>query len=257
MLSLGQRWNDLPHTSRRSWPAVVALVAVGFAGCGEDTVEPPAPGTLRVTTETTGFLQADQYELFVDGVSSGSIGANDETSIPDLDPQEYELSLGQIPENCSSGGVTVSVESEQTAEVSLAVTCTYTEPLTYTIQFNRERPDLDSEQVEVCPFGICESNETWDLYVYNSLSTDPSSVIRQNQSTSTEIAHLPGVTLEGLTEADLAGATFTTDWIADPFDAGRVILIRTALGNVYALGNPSENRTNGVSTFDAALIDTP
>lgn len=256
MLILEKRWNDPSYTSRRSWHAMVTLIAIGLVGC-DGTVEPPAPGAVLVKTETTGFLKAEEYELFIDGVSSGSIGANDELTVSDLDPQDYELSLGQLPDHCSGGAITVAVESEQTAEVSLNVTCTYSEPATYTIQFNRERPDLDSGQVEVCPFGICDSNELWDLYVYNSLSTDPSSVIRQNQSAAAEIAHLPGVTLEGLTETDLAGATFTTEWVDDPFDADRVILIRTAGDNVYALGNPSEDRTNGELTFDAALIDTP
>jgi hypothetical protein len=259
MLSLEGHWNDLPHASRRGWHAVVALltIAITLGGCSDNTAAPPSPGSIVVTTETTGFLKAQGYNLMVDGVSNGAIGANDSVTITDLDPGEYELDLGDVPDNCSADGNTVSVESKQTAQASIVVTCTYATPVTYTIQFNRERPDLDIGEVTVCPFGICSTQEGWDLYVYNNFSTDPHSVIRQNQTTAVEIAHLPGVTLGSLTEADLQGANFTTDLISDPFDTARVILIRTDLGNVYALGNPSEDLTNGTLTFDAALIAKP
>jgi hypothetical protein len=262
MLSLEGHWDDLPHASRRGWHAVVALMAIAITlvACGKDAAAPAAPaapGSILVTTETTGFLKADGYNLMVDGVSNGAIGANDSVTVTELDPGEHQLNLGDVPDNCSAAGDTVSVESAQTAAVSIVVTCTYAEPVTYTIQFNRERPDLDTGEITVCPFGICSTQDAWDLYVYNNFSTDPHSVIRQNQTTAVEIAHLPGVTLDSLTEADLAGATFTTDLVSDPFDTARVILIRTDLGNVYALGNPSEDLTNGTLTFDAALIAKP
>ena len=257
MLSLEGCWNDLPHVSRRGWPAVVALMAIGLVACNSGGVTAPTPGSMVVKTETTGFLKAEGYDLMVDGVSNGAIGANDEVTISELDAGDYQVDLGGVPENCSVEGATVSVESEQTAEASLVVTCTYDEPVQHTIQFSRQRPDLDTGEITVCPFGICSTQEDWDLYVYNSISTDPHSVIRQNEATAVEIAHLPGVTLESLTEADLEGAAFTTSLISDPFDAGRVILIRTDLGNVYALGNPLEDLTNGVLMFAAALIATP
>lgn len=257
MLSLEGCWNHWPQVSRRGWHAMVALTAVSLAACGADTVAPPTPGSIVVSTETTGFLKAEGYDLMVDGVSNGAIGANDELTISDLEPGDYQVDLGNVPDNCSTEGVTVSVESDQAAAASLAVTCTYGDPVSYTIQFNRERPNLDTGEVTVCPFGICSTQEEWDLYVYNSLSTNPHSVIRQNEATAVEIAHLPGVTLESLTEADLEGATFTTSLVSDPFDAGRVILIRTDLGNVYALGNPLEDLTSGTLNFDAALIAGP
>lgn len=259
MLSLEGHWNDLPHASRRGWHVVVALmgIAIGVAACSDSTAGPAAPGSIVVTTETTGFLKAEGYDLMVDGVSNGTIGANDSVTVTELEPGEHQLDLGSVPDNCSANGDSVSVESKQTAAVSITVTCTFAEPTSYTIQFNRERPDLDSAQVTVCPFGICSTQEAWDLYVYNNFSTDPHSVIRQNQTTAVEIAHLPGVTLGTLTEADLQGASFTTDWVDTPFDTARVILIRTDLGHVYALGNPSEDLTNGTLTFDAALIANP
>lgn len=260
MLSLEGCRNDLPHRSRRGWHVAAALMAVSLVGCDSGNVtvaEPASPGSIVVTTETTGFLQAEGYDLTVDGVSSGAIGANDQMTISEVEPGEYQVGLGNMPENCSADGATVSVESEQTAEVAFTVTCTYADPVTYTIHFNNRRPDLDSGAILECPYGFCESDEAWDLYVYNNFSTDPHSVIRQNQTIGVEIAHLSGVALESLTRADLDGATFTTALVGDPFDADRVILIRTDMGNVYALGNPSEDTMTQELTFDAALIATP
>lgn len=235
-----------------------ALVAV-LAGCGDSTVAPPVeevilPGAITVTTETTGFMKDDGYELLVNGQGAGTIGANDAMTIPELDPATYELALGDVADNCSVEGASVEVGAEQTAEVTLSVACAPGERVEYTIQFGRERPNLDDGSVLVCPFSICSTNEGWDIYVHNNTQTDPHSIIRQNQTAGVEIAHLPGVTLETLTEADVAGATFGTGLVSDPFDAARVILIRTDLGRVYALGNPAENMTTSTLTFDAVLI---
>lgn len=248
----------------RAWGVMTALVAMAAAGCDESTVAPPVeeeippgPGAIAVTTVTSGFMKDDGYELMVDGASAGAIGANDEITLPDLDPATYELALGDVADNCSVQGVSVEVSAEQTAEATLSVECAPGESTQYTIQFGRERPDLDDGSTVVCPFSICSSQEAWDFYVHNSTQTDPHAVIRQNQTQGVEIAHLPGVTLDALTEADVTGAVFTTELVADPFDAGRIILIRSDLGRVYALGNPVENGTMMTLTFDAVLISNP
>jgi hypothetical protein len=231
-------------------------MAIGIMACS-DSSGPPAPGSILVKTETVGFLKAEGYEVVVDGLGTKTIGANDEVTVSGLDPGSYVVDLADVPANCGVDGVTISVESEKTAEVSLTVVCSYDNPVAYTIQFSRERPDLDTGAITVCAFGICPTQEAWDLFVYNNTQTEPRSTIRQNQTIGVQIAHLPGVTLAGMTEADFNSATFTTDLVADPFDAGRVILIRSDLGNVYALGNPVEDLTNSRLTFNAALIAKP
>ena len=253
--------NDLPHVRRRGWHAVVvALVAAGLVGCDEGVTE-PATGSMVIATETTGFLKAEGYDLTVDGVSSGAIGANEQMTIAELEPGDYQVTLANVPENCSAEDVTVTVESGEAAQVSLAVTCSYADPLTYTIRFNNRRPDLDTEEILECSFGLCsaEDEDRWDVYAENNSSTDPHSIIRQNQTIGVEIAHLPGVTLDSLTEADYEGAVFTTDLVDEPFDVNRVILVRTDVGNVFALGNPVEDLESLTQTltFDAALIATP
>ena len=260
MLSLEGCRNDVPHRSRRGWHAVVALTAMTLVGCDAGGVTAPELGSMVVTTETSGFMKAEGYDLAVDGVSNGPIGANGEITISELDPGEYQVTLADVPANCTAEGATVTVEAGQAADVSLPVTCAFAEPATSTIPFDNRRPNLDTGEILECSFGICSDDQdlVWDVYAENNTSTDPQSVIRQNQQTAVEISHLPDVTLATLTEADFDGATFTTELVDTPFDANRVILVRTDLGNVYALGNPSED-TSGFTptlTFDAALIAT-
>jgi hypothetical protein len=235
----------------------MALMLTGGAACDSgpsSTTGPQVPGSISVTTATSGFLQDDGYQVLVNGESKGAIGANDELMLVDVEPATYEVDLGDLASNCTVEGASATVVPEQTASVSLTVVCTHAAAESYTLQFGRQRPDLDTGNVTVCPFSICSTTEAWDFYVYDSFSSTPHSVIRQNQTNTVEIAHLPGVTLANLTEADYDGAVFTTSLVADPFDASRVILLRTDLGAVYALGNPDEDYTAGVLTFDAALL---
>jgi hypothetical protein len=241
---------------RRGWHPVLALVVIGLTGCG-DASGPPTPGSIVVRTQTSGFLKASGYELVVAGTSGGTIGANDEITISGLDPGSHEVNLAGMPDNCSAEGETVSVAARETTIVTLAVECTHATPVQFTIQFTRQRPDLDTGVITTCAFGICSTTEAWDLYVHNNLNTNPHSIIRQNQTNEVEIAHVTGVDLAGLREAHYKEATFMTQWVEEPFGAGRVILIRTDLGQVFALGNPKEDTTNGTLTFDAALIAKP
>jgi hypothetical protein len=256
----GQRiTRDRARNVHRGLRALAVLGVMGAVACGGDESPPPTqpvlPGTISVSTVTSGFMQDDGYELLLDGAAAGAIGANDAMSIPDLDPATYDVGLDDVAANCSAEGASsVSVASEQTATVTLNVTCALGAGTNYTVQFGRERPDLDTGEITVCPFSICSTNEAWDFYVYNSSSSTPHSVIRQNQTANVEIAHVAGVTLDTLTPEDVDGATFTTDLVADPFDADRVILIRTDLGAVYALGNPVEDTTAQTLTFEAVLL---
>lgn len=261
MSNLGVFACDGIREMRRGWHALVVLaVVVGSAACdAASPTRPPAPGSIAVSTETSGFMKDDSYELLVDGQSQGTIGANDQVTVSDLDPADYEVNLGDVAANCSVTAASVPVAANETANVSLSVVCAPSEPVSYTIRFSRERPDLDTGDIIECPFGFCDSNDAWDIYAENDSGSDPHTIIRQNKTISVEIAHLPGVTLDDLTEADYQGATFTTEDVNDPFDAGRVILVRTETGNVYALGNPVEDTESITTTvtFDAALIVEP
>jgi hypothetical protein len=248
---------DATLARRRGVHALVAVLAFGVVACSENAFEPVAPGSILVKTATTGFLKAEGYGVIVDGVSTTTIGANDEVTVEGLDPGSYLVELADVPANCTVEGVLVPVESAATVEAALTIGCAYADPVPYTIRFSRDRPDLETEAITECSFGICPSGEqAWDLWASTSSATEGGSVIRQNETAGAEIAHVPGVALSELTEADYVAATFTTDPVDDPFN-GRVILIRTDQGNVYALGNPSEDVFALTLTFEAALIDQP
>jgi hypothetical protein len=249
---------DDAREPRRAWHAVVALFVMGSVACGESsTTRPPLSGSLVLTTETSGFFKDDSYELLVDGVSQGTIGANDEMTISELDPATYQVDLGDVAANCVVEGASASVAPDETATVALTIACEYSEPTAYTLRYDRDRPNLEDGEITECSFGFCPTQEGWDMYVFYNSQTTPQSVIRQNETAAVEIAHLAGVAFADLTEADYAGASFGTDLVADPFDAGRVILIRTDTGQVYALGNPVEDGQALTLTFDAALIVQP
>jgi hypothetical protein len=255
--AIRQRYALRVRELRRGRYALASLVLVAGAACGESssTVGPALPGAIQLSTETSGFQKDDSYELLVDGVSQGTIGANDQMTISDLDPATYQVALGDVAANCTVESTTVEVASEQTASVSFGVSCTYASTDEYVIRYTRDRPNLDDGTLTDCIFGICPSGENeWDFYAHYNSQTTPRAVIRQNQTTAVEIAHLPGAVFEELTEQQVAAATFTTSLVADPFDGGRVILIRTNEGAIFALGNPVENDMSQTLTLEAALL---
>jgi hypothetical protein len=242
----------------RTW-RWAALTAIGCVACGEGDgviIAPEVPGSIQLTTVTAGFVKDDSYELMLDGVSQGTIGANDAMTLDGLDPATYELALGDVAQNCLvvEALASVVVGSAEAVEVSVDIVCAPETGSEYTLRFNRARPNLDNAEITECPFGLCPTEEGWDLYVYYSSGSDPNSVIRQNQTTAVEIAHVTGVSLDDLTEEHYQAASFTTELVADPFDSGRVILIKTDVGAIYALGNPVENGTAQTLTFDAVLL---
>ena len=246
-------------TLRRARHAPLALVLLGALACAEpaDTFVPPMPGSIAVATETSGFLKDDGYELLLNGEGRGRIGADAAVTLSDLQPGTYEIALGDVNDNCAVDGASVTVVSEETASVSLAVVCSFGDATAYTIRFNRARPNLDNGEITECPFGLCPTEEQWDLYVFYDSQSDPGSVIRQNLTTAVQIAHVTGVALADLTEANFDTASFTTELVGEAFDSGRVILLRTDLGFVYALGNPVENETAQTLSFDVILIAEP
>lgn len=245
------------RTSRLWRHMVTAAALVVAAACGETTAEvlgPPVPGSITVSVVTTGFMKDDGYELLVNGESHGSIAANAEATIGDLEPATYEVALSDVADNCTVEGTSVAVESDATAAAVLGVVCEAPASEPYAVRASRDRPDLDTGVLEECSFGLCPSDDAWDVWIQFDSQGDPQAVVRHNASNGVEIAHLAGVALADLTEADVDGATFSVDPIDEPFGPTTVVLVRTDLGSVYALGNPTENTLLLTATFDAKLI---
>ena len=124
--AVGQSRASSAREIRRGRLALVSLLVLAHAACGgSESTAPPMPGSIQLSTETSGFQQDDSYELLVDGESKGTIGANDQMTISDLDPATYEVALGDVAANCVVDATSVDVASEQTASVSLSVACTF------------------------------------------------------------------------------------------------------------------------------------
>lgn len=237
----------------------MALIAAGTVACGNSDgggTQPELPGSISVSTETSGFNKDDSYELLVDGVTEGTIGPNDVMTVGELDPATYEVALGDVADNCSVDATSATVVASETADATLSIVCVAGDPTPYSLRANRDRLDLETGVITECSFGLCPTEEGWDFYVQFNSSANPQAVINQNQTTGVEIAHLPGVSLGTITEADVAGAVFTTELVADSFGTDRVILLKTDTGSVYALGNPVENTILLTLAFDALLLTT-
>ncbi|NIN70962.1 MAG: hypothetical protein GTO46_03285, partial [Gemmatimonadetes bacterium] len=120
--------------------SICALLLAGLVGgCDEGGVSGPAPtGSIQVATSTTGDdLDPDGYTCSVDsGAHSRAIGTNDTETIGDLATGEHTVGLVEtsIADNCTVSGDnprTVTVQADQTAEVTFDLTCA---PLTGAIE---------------------------------------------------------------------------------------------------------------------------
>jgi YVTN family beta-propeller protein len=93
---------------------------------------PPAPGSLRITTNTTGSdLDIDGYTFAIDGAAAGSIGINTSVTVGGLVPGSHQVVIGGIAANCTlAGGTTrsVTITSGALTDLQLAVTCQGTSP---------------------------------------------------------------------------------------------------------------------------------
>ena len=112
-------------------------------------------------------------------------------------------------------------------------------PRSQWLGYSDDYMNLDVPSVERDVY-MSPTDPGWDFYIAYNGSTSVHSRIFQNGGNGVEIAHLRGRTFSTVTDCDIAGATFTTGLIDEPFDTTRTILIRTDLGSVYKVGNPVE-----------------
>ena len=137
--------------------------------------------------------------------------------------------------------------------VLVAAATAHAETTDVTLQFDKERLDLDTgEIVESLDLPSPGESDAWDLGVARNSNRDAKAVILQNRSNEVEIAHLPGRTFAEVTSDDIEAASFTTEPVDESFGAGLVILVRTDTGLVFKLGNAAET-ADGV-TFDHAQL---
>ncbi|ASP34232.1 VCBS domain-containing protein [Labrenzia sp. VG12] len=113
------------------------------------------------------------------------------------------------------------------------------------IEYEFQGFDLETGEVKTPDFpGMPEIPGSDFTFAYNG-NTPPegvNAVLFQNQTPENpvEIAFLDEIALGSLTQADVDGAVYTTQLVDLPFEADDTILLRTADGNVFAIGNTAE-----------------
>jgi hypothetical protein len=109
---------------RRCLPLVVAVLV----GCGvSEDIDPPATGSIEVTTETTGNAPDAQYSISLDGVLQDWIGPNASRTLTDIDPGAYIVTLGDVAPHCTvdppTAQAAVNVTAGDISGVDFAILC--------------------------------------------------------------------------------------------------------------------------------------
>lgn len=130
----------------------------------------------------------------------------------------------------------------QTLQVPILVDQTTPDTHSVYLFFEDDFLDLETGRIEESTIPHNPDFPEWDVKVAYGAVRSVHSVIIQNQERGTEIAHLEGYSFESVTLSDVSNAVFTNDLMDVPFDNNRVILINTASGMTYKLGNPIEGQ---------------
>jgi hypothetical protein len=105
---------------------IVSAAALECGG-GESIGPPPGPGTLQVTTSTSGVEHdVDGYSVQIDGDPIQAIGTAATITETEVTPGPHTVQLGEVAANCTVSGDNpqrVTVGSGQTTTVTFAVTC--------------------------------------------------------------------------------------------------------------------------------------
>jgi hypothetical protein len=87
---------------------------------------PPQPGSLAITTVTTGSNLPSGYTVTVDGNPAGTIGTSGSLTINPVTPGDRLVGLSAVPAICSVAGanpLTVSVPSGGSGHADFAISC--------------------------------------------------------------------------------------------------------------------------------------
>jgi hypothetical protein len=118
---------------------------------------PPAAGTLRITTNTSGVDEdPDGYALAVDARASQPIGVGTTVTLANLPAGVHTVQLSGNESNCTIAGAnprTVTVPDGGTVDMTFTITCTARPPTTGTLQVTASTtgvsPDADGYGVSL------------------------------------------------------------------------------------------------------------
>lgn len=115
--------------------------------------------------------------------------------------------------------------------------------LTVTLSFETEGLDLDAGVVTTVDIPIPVEEDGTDIRIaYNALRL-PAAVVVTGATEGVELAFVAGVPFDGVTAESVAGLTFSAEPVDAPFSAADTVVVRTATGAVFKLGNASESDT--------------
>ena len=123
-----------------------------------------------------------------------------------------------------------------------------------TLEFEIQELDLETGailQLEDPEASLSESNDGDIQFGYNADRTPPC-VVMQSRSAGAAVALLNPMAFEAIGYADVAGLTFTSEIIDQPFGSDDTVVVRTAAGNHYKVGHASASDTT--VTFDYELL---
>lgn len=138
--------------------AVLAMGVLAVAACDDDDDDggPTNEGTLEVTVTATGTpADPDGFTVLLDGTQMGAVvPATGGVRTQDLEPGDYEVELDNLADNCTVDGDnprTVTIEDDETTEVTFAVTCEAATggTVSVTTTTTGTNPDADGFQVSV------------------------------------------------------------------------------------------------------------
>lgn len=109
--------------------------------------------------------------------------------------------------------------------------------------------DLETATIIDPGYNPCPSGADFTVSV---AIIEGSVVLVQNLADGVQIAHLRDRSFDSVGRDDIATAEWTPELVLEPFDGTRVILLRTAEGNDFKVGN-AEGVTSGIA-FDAASL---
>lgn len=219
----------------------------------------PISTTLPEDTITTSRVLIGNIEILDEGIGTNDLflsGADAdffEIIFDETDGYQLFLKAGTALdfETKTSFDVTIDVDDaaigagvDDSVDVLLNITDVF-EPvfLSATINFEMDLFDFESNSI-VCHMNSlpdCDTENTlWDFKFAFNANFDPHAVLFQNDFTGTEIAFLDETSLVDAAGTDLTNVDFTTSVIDMSFESDDTILIMTADGNVFAIGNATE-----------------
>ena len=126
-----------------------------------------------------------------------------------------------------------------------------------TLEFETQELDLETGAILQLddPAALPGESSDGDIHFAYNADRTPHCVVMQNQSAGAALAFLNATAFETVTYDDVAGLTFTSEIIDQPFGSDDTVVVRTAAGNHYKVGHASES--DAAVTFDYELLAAP